>query len=272
MIVLIILKENNFRHTLIKFFYATMNKSDPSSLPGTIAIFIENYIFPVLFIGFSINHFITLIKNGGRAVSLLSEKSLNTFTLNDLITLSDFLILSAVIVFNLLLAYGLMARGKLHKKPEGFQEIFIPFIATFWTFLYNIVVYIPDEINYILVPRNFLLISVFVGSIFAFGGLLVASIALMQLRKSFGIFVQVRDIVTKGLYRYVRHPMYFAHIMIHCGFLLITPRFGYLVLSLSLIAVTIYRARLEERKLAAHSKEYQQYMKHTPFIIPIKLR
>lgn len=243
-----------------------------SSKAGSLAIYIESYLFPILFVLFSVNHLLKIIANKGAITEFFRTKNLLQLTLPDLIFLSDLLILIAIIIFNLLLTYGLIVRKKLHQKPDGFLEIFIPFIATFWTFLYNIIVFMPTKINYLLVPKEFFQVSILVGSCLAFAGLLLACLALISLRKSFGIFVQVRDIVTKGLYKYVRHPMYFAHIMIHSGFLLITPRLYYLILCLALILVTLFRAKLEEQKLSKFSQDYQEYMKKTPFILPIKFK
>jgi len=82
----------------------------------------------------------------------------------------------------------------------------------------------------------------------------------------------VRDVVTQGLYRYVRHPMYLGHIMTHIGFFFIAPRVCALILSAALLLITLFRAKLEEKKLARNSDEYREYIKTTPFIIPHKMK
>ena len=92
--------------------------------------------------------------------------------------------------------------------------------------------------------------------------------ATYQLRFSFSVFVEVRDIVSKGLYRFVRHHIYFGYVIAFTGFLLIMPCQGELFLYIASMSVTLYRAHLEERKLIASSDDYRVYVKRTPFILP----
>lgn len=98
-------------------------------------------------------------------------------------------------------------------------------------------------------------------------GAMISLIATYELRHSYAVFVQLRDIITRGIYRYVRHPIYFGYILSTVGFLLAVPRLSYTLLFLISLGLTIYRARLEEKKLMT-SPEYQEYARKTPFLFP----
>jgi len=234
------------------------------------AINIETRIFPVLFFYFSLKHLYTLYINAGNITHKLIGSTMPT--VNYFIFLSDVLIVIVLIPFNLLIAYALVISRNLHQKPEGFLEFFVPLLATFWFLTYNLIPDLPAQNNFLVIPQSSLPLSISIGSICVLVGLITASVGIYNLRKSFGIFVQVRDIVTKGLYRYVRHPIYFGHIMAHIGFFLITPRFYALTLSTALLLITLFRAKLEEKKLFKYSQYYREYMKTTPFIIPYKIK
>ena len=78
-------------------------------------------------------------------------------------------------------------------------------------------------------------------------------------------------IVTGGLYRFVRHPLYTAGLV----FIWLTPvmTVNRLVLYLSLTVYIIIGAYFEERKLRReYGKEYENYQTRTPMLIPVLFR
>ena len=78
-------------------------------------------------------------------------------------------------------------------------------------------------------------------------------------------------IVTGGLYRFVRHPLYSAGLV----FIWLTPvmTVNRLVLFLSLTIYIIIGAYYEERKLKREfGKEYEDYQTRTPMLIPALFR
>jgi protein-S-isoprenylcysteine O-methyltransferase Ste14 len=88
------------------------------------------------------------------------------------------------------------------------------------------------------------------------------------LRRSFGIFVSVREVVMTGPYRFVRHPIYLGYILAYAGwlFLVRTPALaGLMAIHLGLF---VWRARLEEDRLAAHSATYRANLRRTGFLFP----
>lgn len=74
-------------------------------------------------------------------------------------------------------------------------------------------------------------------------------------------------LVTGGLYRYVRHPLYTAGLL----FLWLTPvmSLNVLTLDLSLTVYILIGAWFEERKLLReYGDEYAEYRRRTPMLIP----
>ena len=76
-----------------------------------------------------------------------------------------------------------------------------------------------------------------------------------------------KSLVVSGLYRYVRHPLYFFGLVI----LWLAPVMSWNLLALN-IGFSVYLlvgARLEERKLlSAHGEAYAEYRRRTPMIFP----
>lgn len=77
-------------------------------------------------------------------------------------------------------------------------------------------------------------------------------------------------LVTDGLYKTVRHPLYFGALMIFWSLVLIFPNIYFL--SFSIIS-TIYiwiGSRLEENKLINYHPEYKKYRAEVPSVIPYR--
>jgi protein-S-isoprenylcysteine O-methyltransferase Ste14 len=78
---------------------------------------------------------------------------------------------------------------------------------------------------------------------------------------------QVPRLVTEGLYRWVRHPLYTAGLL----FIWLTPimTFNLMVLGLALTIYILVGAYFEERKLSReYGAQYAQYKASTPMLVP----
>jgi protein-S-isoprenylcysteine O-methyltransferase Ste14 len=73
---------------------------------------------------------------------------------------------------------------------------------------------------------------------------------LWTLRRSFSITVEARALVTRGPYRLVRHPVYLGEAVSAAAVALWRPSAANLALALLFAALQLWRARMEERKLA----------------------
>ena len=101
----------------------------------------------------------------------------------------------------------------------------------------------------------------------AFGeAIAVASMA--SLGRSFSIFSEARELVTSGLYRFVRHPLYLGEMIAVWGYVLAWPAPWSFACALLFTALQSWRARVEERLLLAHHPPYATYRARTGFLLP----
>jgi protein-S-isoprenylcysteine O-methyltransferase Ste14 len=89
-------------------------------------------------------------------------------------------------------------------------------------------------------------------------GVSIIIFAKLALGRSFGIIPANRGIVVKGLYRVVRHPIYFGYLITHLAFALAHPTVRNIVILLVADAMLVARALREERVLA-RDDDYQAY-------------
>ena len=87
----------------------------------------------------------------------------------------------------------------------------------------------------------------------------LGTLALLNLGRSFGILVAARKIKTDWLYSVVRHPMYLTDIVWKIGMLLFLPHGSNVVVMAGAVGCYIWRAIIEERFLCQFP-EYRQYM------------
>ncbi len=83
------------------------------------------------------------------------------------------------------------------------------------------------------------------------------------------IISKKQELVTSGPYKFVRHPQYAAQLISDIGAGVALA--SYLVLPVVLllqIPLFILRASLEEKLLLKHFEDYENYKKHSGFIIP----
>ena len=91
--------------------------------------------------------------------------------------------------------------------------------------------------------------------------------------KNFNIIPEIHceaSLVKHGMYRYVRHPMYFSLIVAFSGFFLygaLITKFFYI----SMVTALYLKARKEERLWCEKDPEYLRYKKETKMIIPFLL-
>ena len=67
------------------------------------------------------------------------------------------------------------------------------------------------------------------------------------------------ELITSGIYRFMRHPMYYSLILISFGIFIIKLSFYYLCLTISLILVIKFKIILEEQYLKSKFKNYLFY-------------
>lgn len=95
-------------------------------------------------------------------------------------------------------------------------------------------------------------------------------ISLFSIRYRCTILPEAHSIVKSGIYKYLRHPLYFSYILGICSNMLLFNNIYVVLVSLSLIILFIMRAKFEERLLISTLEDYAEYKNQTPFIPGIK--
>lgn len=80
-------------------------------------------------------------------------------------------------------------------------------------------------------------------------GAALALAAFVSLGRSFSVIPEARELATRGVYRFVRHPMYLAELLMIAGVLFDQAQLTTLIGTLVVIGLQVHRVRLEERLL-----------------------
>lgn len=91
---------------------------------------------------------------------------------------------------------------------------------------------------------------------------------MLSLNRSIGFVAANRGVRTSGMYRFVRHPLYFSYCVSFMGFLLNHFTAHNLIVYLTMVSMLFLRILAEER-LLGRSPEYQAYQKQVRYrLIP----
>ena len=148
---------------------------------------------------------------------------------------------------------------------------------------FNLKVFLKASYEILLVIFQFLIISLhFIkleffnkieiiqgNSIFSFLGfviIIIASIIMLIAIKDLGSNLSPfprpitnGNLITSGIYRFIRHPMYYSLILISFGVFIINLTFYYLCLTISLSFVIKFKIILEEKYLNIKFRNYLFY-------------
>ena len=124
-------------------------------------------------------------------------------------------------------------------------------------------------------PRNFYLLSVpnIVGLALFVAGMTVALVAVFTLKRFYLSTLVIREdhqLITHGVYRFTRHPIYLGVLMVCIGAVPVyaSSLFGLLIMS-ALIPLFLNRIRIEERMLTDEFGDaYREYKETTRKLIP----
>ena len=151
-----------------------------------------------------------------------------------------------------------MFKYKLKNFIRGCSEIILVFFQFFIIFLHLI------ELQFI--PKKEILqvnsLLYFIGFLFVINGLIIILIAIKDLGSNLSPFPRPKaksNLTTKGIYRFVRHPMYYSLILISLGIFLTKFSIYYLGLTLSLVLIIKCKIILEEQYLTKKFRNYFIY-------------
>ena len=100
---------------------------------------------------------------------------------------------------------------------------------------------------------------------------LIMAIAVINLGKNLTPLPCPKDgaeLIQAGLYRYVRHPIYFGVLLAACAWLLIFPGIYVLAYSISLFVLFNIKAKREEAWLVERFPAYRDYQSRVKKLIP----
>ena len=104
--------------------------------------------------------------------------------------------------------------------------------------------------------------SYFVGFLIIIIAFIILLVAIKDLGRNLSPFprpIKNSNLVTKGIYRFTRHPMYYSLIFISFGVFITKFSLYYLFLSTSLILIIKFKIALEEQYLKNKFKNYFLY-------------
>jgi protein-S-isoprenylcysteine O-methyltransferase Ste14 len=164
---------------------------------------------------------------------------------------------ASVTAYLVVIAATVVVRTRPVRKARGMEPRISALIGTF---LLTVVVLFPR--------RDLSMIAGLVSALLTLTGNAFAVLVLTQLRGSFSIMAEARELVTAGVYRFVRHPLYLAEEIAAIGVVMqfFSP-WTALILAVQ-IGFQLRRMRNEEVILAAIFPEYLAYSKKTARILP----
>jgi protein-S-isoprenylcysteine O-methyltransferase Ste14 len=170
-------------------------------------------------------------------------------------------IIDISVFFGYILAY--LSRAKAVSVAKGFMEVVYPvFIAGFpllISFTSNTMISYTSPYY---IPAHLFLLSVM------FIGYAIYLIGLLTLRKAFTIMPEARELITKGIFKYIRHPLYFGHFIFFIGVTFSHFHWYTVVMCIVFIIGQYYRAKIEEKKLSKAFDDYAVYKKKTGMFFP----
>lgn len=97
------------------------------------------------------------------------------------------------------------------------------------------------------------------GLVFELGGVMLTQVARVYMGRSFGILPANRGIVSKGPFRWVRHPIYFGWLVLSIGYAMSYTNPRNVILIVATLPFMVWRIEQEEAHLSA-DPNYRSYM------------
>jgi protein-S-isoprenylcysteine O-methyltransferase Ste14 len=134
-------------------------------------------------------------------------------------------------------------------------------VALAGTFLLSVAGYLP-------VATTTSTTSLLASSLVVIVGTLLATWSAATLGRCFGIFPEVRGLVVRGPYRFVRHPVYVGEAISAIGLVLVKPSALILLMFGLFVALQYGRTIYEERALRGVYPDYMDYARRVPRLLP----
>jgi protein-S-isoprenylcysteine O-methyltransferase Ste14 len=163
----------------------------------------------------------------------------------------------SVILYLVVIAATVLVRMRPAGRARGIEPRVSALIGTF---LFTVVVLFPR--------RELSPIAAAVSTLLTLSGNALAIVVLTRLRGSFSIMAEARQLVTSGVYWYVRHPLYLAEEIAMFGVVMRYLSLWTCLLLAAQIAFQLRRMHNEEAVLGENFPEYAAYKAKTARLIP----
>ena len=151
-----------------------------------------------------------------------------------------------------------MTKFKLKVFLKAAYELIIVFLQFFMIFLHFIQLELLPKKQIIQVTP----VSYFMGILIIIIAFIIMLVAIKDLGRNLSPFprpITNSNLVTTGIYRFTRHPMYYSLIFISFGFFITKLSIYYLCLSITLALIIKLKIVLEEQYLNNKFKNYLVY-------------
>ena len=173
-------------------------------------------------------------------------------------------IIETAIYFGYIASYA--SRARVVSIARGFLEVGFPILVAGLPVLISLM---PHSLPHWLPfsSTQHLTFYLIIMGLIIFGGM-INLIGLITLRRAFTIMSEARTLITHGIFRFVRHPLYSGHIIMFFGSMLLRLNLATVLLYLLFLAGQVFRARIEERKLELAFADYTSYRDRTGMFMP----
>jgi protein-S-isoprenylcysteine O-methyltransferase Ste14 len=181
----------------------------------------------------------------------------------------DFEHMIITIYFISLAVYGLTeiylqrkyAEFNVEKQDRSFIFIVVPFYLSLYL----------TTLEYWLTKPELHIGTIIAGFALLYFGIILRIIALLTLSQGFSTAIEAKadsKLVTSGVYKYIRHPLYSTvFIMAMSGSIIFSSTYCWLIVGITCWGL-LFRIRKEESFLNQQFPEYREYCKRTKRIIP----
>ena len=174
----------------------------------------------------------------------------------------------------LLIALAFAIRKPPRERAATPGRIIIPLIGGFWPLLPFLLLgalklmksSFANDLNQRLSFGRISLAEFYAGALLLCIGLFLQVWSYVYLARSLSIVAEARELVTRGPFRFIRHPIYLGQFIAQAAFWLILVRLQavWVVFYVIFVAMQLYRARIEEQVLAdAFGEPYRELKKKT---------
>jgi protein-S-isoprenylcysteine O-methyltransferase Ste14 len=167
---------------------------------------------------------------------------------------------AAVCAFYALIIWGYLRRGPAVATSRSLTAHLAAVVATLTPFAFPLLAARPPGIALELAA-----------DVLVLAGTTWSAWSMRFLGRNLSVLAQARDVVDRGPYRWVRHPLYAGEIVSCLGLAIAAGSAAAAVLWLGLCALQAYRALREEQVLVRTLPGYRAYRARTAALLPMPL-